>query len=385
MSDANSKDDARPDDQGTAPGGAPAQAQAGAPNPNPDQPSIDDPFPTAATTEAESRAQSLRNYADGIEHLAERQARHRKRVLTFFLTLLALFLVIGVYALITVRTETQVIEATANVAASEAAKKIASSELEDVNITLASITKDISTLSEKQQSQETKIGELEDEEPTPIRVPYYPMGQQAVRIIREIVPSESSPQHSFNLTNSAADPTGGPPPTDSKPTLVTPDYVKTYVAQAQKQYLKKEDVEGPLAEVNLAAHKLNTVEAASKELIYRLQKLEDRLAALEKSNTPAGAGRPRPSSQLTYEAKENSETRIYNLNLKITVGRQKEGRISVLRVTHLIEGWTHEVKDVEMGRTINFSQEKRKYQITPTYISRRKLFKDFIGLIINIE
>lgn len=118
-------------------------------------------------------------------------------------------------------------------------------------------------------------------------------------------------------------------------------------------------------------------------LLERIKTLERELDKL-KTGTSGSASVPADLyAEMNYEIKENSETVIYNLNLEISLGAQKDGKINRLEVKHLSEGWKHSEKNIAMGGTVSFCIKGNNYRIVPAYIARRRFAKDFIGLSIR--
>lgn len=130
-------------------------------------------------------------------------------------------------------------------------------------------------------------------------------------------------------------------------------------------------------------------EAQLKTMSDTISSLQGKLAALEaqldslKSRTSTV-----DSHRLSYSVKEGSKAQIYDLDLKVKVGTQKNGVIDRIEISSTmnrrINGKSSfEFRNLDMGQSMRFEDGEYAYVLTPIYIQRRALKKDFIGFAIQ--
>jgi len=95
-----------------------------------------------------------------------------------------------------------------------------------------------------------------------------------------------------------------------------------------------------------------------------------------------------PPRSVSYAIKENSEAEIYDLGLKIKLGTQAAGKIDWIELSFADSRLINNLRvlkltNLEMGQPTAFRDGSSTYVLTPIYIQRRKLMKDFIGIAIH--
>ena len=88
----------------------------------------------------------------------------------------------------------------------------------------------------------------------------------------------------------------------------------------------------------------------------------------------------------TYSIKENTTSRIYDLNLKIDIDGVKDEIVRGLTVRKITpQGTTTLFKkdDVTMGEVVSFEDDLFRFKLIPIFINRRVLAKDFVGVAIS--
>jgi ribosomal protein S6 len=145
-------------------------------------------------------------------------------------------------------------------------------------------------------------------------------------------------------------------------------------------------VKGFPAREQVLANTLNNLQATVDTLQTKVRDLQKEVDSLkERPASPVTGGR-----RLSYAVKENSTAQIYDLNLKIKLGSQKKEIIDQVEISSTlsrpINGQkTFTVTNLEMGQSITFADAIYSYVLTPIYIQRRALKKDFLGFAIQRE
>lgn len=135
--------------------------------------------------------------------------------------------------------------------------------------------------------------------------------------------------------------------------------------------------------------RLTTTTQTVGQLKETIEDLKTQLIALKqqvnslKSQTTVAV--PQRSS---YPVKEDSKAQIYDLDINLELGTQKNGVVSRIKISstqnRLINGKTSfEVKDLAMGKPVTFNDGVYTYTLRPIYIQRRRLMNDFIGVAIE--
>jgi len=84
----------------------------------------------------------------------------------------------------------------------------------------------------------------------------------------------------------------------------------------------------------------------------------------------------------TYSVKENSKSRLYDLQIQLKVKNVQNGFVRGLIIYNDSKS-IFGPEDVPMGAMVTFGDEKFSYALIPIFINRRTLAKDFVGFAIS--
>jgi hypothetical protein len=133
--------------------------------------------------------------------------------------------------------------------------------------------------------------------------------------------------------------------------------------------------------------RVNEFKRISQKLA-ELEQLSQKLSAALKKLDPQATDPCLHESQLeaktfrTYSVKENTTSRLYDLNFKIKVKDRKDGVVRGLTIRRGDVELLRE-QDVMMGITVSFDDNNFNYSLTPVFVNKRVLANDFIGLAIS--
>lgn len=145
-----------------------------------------------------------------------------------------------------------------------------------------------------------------------------------------------------------------------------------------------EDKEQVLDRIRSLENRMKETQGTLGNFSAKLDSISTRIAQLEGIKGPC-VETPIASTDsnfLTYTVKENSETNLYDLGLRIVLEGQKKTHIrgvTIYRGEKKIYGPT----PMTMGVYITFSDEKHLYGIIPVFIVNRFLANEYIGFAIS--
>jgi hypothetical protein len=123
----------------------------------------------------------------------------------------------------------------------------------------------------------------------------------------------------------------------------------------------------------------------------KVDTLDDRLKKIEdKLKTPTAPPAELPEKWVhkyqfyNYQVKENSTAQLYEHNLKVSAKGQKDGIIKDFVVRDLHGNLLFGPRDIQLGVRYPFDDKAGfSYEFVPTYVHRRRLANDFIGIAIR--
>lgn len=202
---------------------------------------------------------------------------------------------------------------------------------------------------------------------------------------------------------------------DSSPSVQQFSYMeaekikKAISVDLPKQTESLQQLSGQLDEIAAVSNaaKGETWNKDKSEVMLRLEALEDKMIArVAQLNTLSekleavvrqigGAGLKDPCGVLsesesttfrTYSVKEDTTSRLYDLDFKVRLKGVKDGTVRSLTIFRPGSGSESVLlakRDVMMGQMVSFEDETLRYTLIPIFINRRSLAKDFVGLAIS--
>ena len=253
------------------------------------------------------------------------------------------------------------------------------------------------------QTVDRKVNEVEKQLPNVVKTE---VSSVVTTTVDDKIAADVTPKLSLIANQVAAiEAQPNSPPTVSLLSSVEVGQIKKAISvDLPQQAFALERLSGQLDEIAAVSNavKGETWSKDKFEVINRLDLLEKDLAAgVEQLNTLSekleavvkrlGSGAIDPCSSVselesttfrTYSVKEDTTSRLYDLDLAVKLENVKERTVRGLTVFRSDVVLLPE-KNVLMGDPVSFQDNNFRYTLIPIFVNKRSLAKDFIGLAIS--